>query len=156
VGTHENDQIVSLPEGTTRVYPGGEGGVETPMAFADGTVYVSVIDMYADYTPSSSTDEDVFKATGELVAIQADNGKILWDKNLDTMNIGAATVVNDLVFTATLSGKIYAFKRHDGGQVWTYQSSPGVNGWSAVSGDTIVFLAGQNDKPHLVAFKLGN
>ncbi len=156
VGTHEKDQLATLPEGTTRVYPGGEGGVETPMAFADGTVYVSVIDMYADYTPSSSKDEDVFKATGELVAIQADTGKILWDNHLDTMNIGGATVVNDLVFTATISGKIYAFKRATGELVWMYQASPGINGWVAASGDTLVCMAGTDGKPALLALKLSS
>ncbi len=154
VGRHENDQLARLPQGTTRVYPGGEGGVETPMAYADGIVYVSVIDMYADYTPSSMTPQNPAEARGSLVAIETSSGKILWDHPLDSMNVGAATVVNDLVFTATLSGDILALSRTNGEPVWSYQASPGVTGWPAVAGDTIVFLAAVDGAPSLVAFKL--
>lgn len=157
VGTHDNDQLSSLPSGTTtRVYPAGEGGVETPMAYANGVVFVSVIDMHADFTPSSSKDQDITTATGELVAIQVETGKILWDKKLDTVNIGAATAVNDLVFTATLDGKIYAFKQDTGDQVWMYQASPGVTGWPSVSGNMAVFMAGTKSGPALMAFKLSS
>jgi outer membrane protein assembly factor BamB len=156
VGTHSNDQLASLPSGaTTRVYPAGEGGVETPLAYANGIVYVSVIDMYSDFTTSNSTDQDITTATGELVAIQVETGKILWDVPLDSVNIGAATVVNDLVFTGTLSGKIYAFKPDTGQQVWTYQASPGVTGWPALSGNMVVFMAGTKNGGALTAFKLG-
>lgn len=38
VGTHQNDQIASVPPEITRVYPGSEGGVETPMAYTSGVV----------------------------------------------------------------------------------------------------------------------
>lgn len=154
VGEHQNDQLAILPEGKTRVYPGSEGGVETPMAFADGTVYVPVNNMYADITPADYFVGNFSAATGELVAIQADTGKILWDKEFDSMAIGTATVVNDLVFTATASGTIYALKRDTGEEVWTYKAPPGVNGWPAVSGDTIVFLAGKDESPALMAFSL--
>ena len=51
-------------------------------------------------------------------------------------------VVNDLVFTATFDGTIYAFNRTDGAQVWTYKAPSAINGWPAVAGDTIVWPAG--------------
>jgi outer membrane protein assembly factor BamB len=154
VGIHQNDQLAALPEGKTRVYPGSEGGVETAMAFAEGTIYVPVNNMYADVTPTDYFEGNFSNATGELVAIQADTGKVLWDKKFDSMAIGTATVVNDLVFTATASGTIYALKRDRGEDVWTYNAPPGVNGWPAVSGDTIVFLGGKDNLPALMAFKL--
>jgi outer membrane protein assembly factor BamB len=153
VGTHQNDQLAALPEGMTRVYPGSEGGVETAMAFAEGTVFVPVNNMYADVTPTDYFVGNFSNATGELVAIQADTGKVLWDKKFDSMAIGTATVVNDLVFTATASGTIYALKRDTGEEVWAYNASPGVVGWPAVSGDTIIFLGGKDSSPALTAFK---
>ena len=59
VGMHQNDQLANLPaDNVTRVYPGSLGGVETPMAYADGVVYVPVNNLYNDYTPSS-TDRPV-------------------------------------------------------------------------------------------------
>lgn len=154
VGIHQNDQMAAVSEGKTRVYPGSEGGVETAMAFAEGIVYVPVNNMYADITPTDYFEGNFSNATGELVAIQADTGKVLWDKKFDSMAIGAATVVNDLVFTATASGMIYALKRSTGEEIWTYSVPPGVNGWPAVSGDTIVFLGGKDGSPALMAFKL--
>ncbi len=154
VGIHQNDQLAFVPEGKTRVYPGSEGGVETDMAFAEGVVYVPVNNMYADVAPTDYFEGNFSNATGELVAIQADTGKILWDKKFDSMAIGTATVVNDLAFTATASGMIYAFNRSTGEEVWTYSAPPGVNGWPAVSGNTIVFLSGKDGSPVLMAFKL--
>jgi outer membrane protein assembly factor BamB len=156
VGEHQNDQLASLPEDRTRVYPGSEGGVETAMAFANSTVYVPVNNMYADVTPADYFVGNFSNATGELVAIQADTGKVLWDRRFDSMAIGTATVVNDLVFTATASGTIYALERSTGDVVWTYSAPPGVDGWPAVSGDTIVFLAGRDSSPALMAFRLSD
>lgn len=124
------------------------------MAFAEGVVYVPVNNMYADVTPTEYFEGNFSNATGELVAIQADTGKILWDKKFDSMAIGTATVVNDLVFTATASGTIIALNRTTGEEIWMYSAPPGVNGWPAVFGDTIVFLAGQDNSSALMAFKL--
>lgn len=50
VGIHENDQLAVLPNETTKVYPGYFGGVETPMAYSDGVIYVPYIDLYTNYT----------------------------------------------------------------------------------------------------------
>ena len=52
VGLHQNDELTELPEGTTKVSPGPLGGVETPMAYADGVVYVPVVNMTVEYTPT--------------------------------------------------------------------------------------------------------
>jgi outer membrane protein assembly factor BamB len=154
VGTHENDQLAVLHPGTTRVWPGGEGGVETPMAYASGRVYVPVINMYADYTPTSQAPGDIARATGGLVAIEASSGKIIWETDLPSANIGAATVVNDLVFTGTLEGTLLAFDRDSGEELWRFQGSPGITGWPAISGSTLVFVGSVNQTPCLIAFNL--
>lgn len=58
--------------------------------------------------------------SGELVAINVSTGNILWSKLFDSVNVGAATVVNDLVFTATFDGTIYGFKTTTGEQLFNY------------------------------------
>ncbi|MCA9914110.1 MAG: PQQ-binding-like beta-propeller repeat protein, partial [Anaerolineae bacterium] len=158
VGEHQNDMLDQLPEGEiTEVLPGPLGGVETPMAMAnDGMIYVPVVNLPGYYEPGRFVDDrfNFSNATGELVAIDGNTGKIMWQVNFDTMNIGAATVVNDLVFTATNDGMIYAFDRYTGEQKWSWQAPAGINGWPAVVGETIIWPAGQGENPTLVALRL--
>ena len=54
VGRHESDHLAALPPGNTTVYPRALGGVETTMAYANGTVYVTYVDLYTNWTPESS------------------------------------------------------------------------------------------------------
>ena len=157
VGTHLNDTLKVLPSGTTRVSPGPLGGVETNMAYSNGVVYVPVVNMEVQYTASEFVAKsfDLGKAKGEIVAIEAATGRVLWNHVFGSMNVGAATVVNDLVFTSTLEGKIYAFDRESGEKVWEYQANGGINGWPAVKGDTIIFPVGMGKEPALLALRLG-
>ena len=166
VGRHENDQLAVLPPGNTTVYPGALGGVETPMAYANGTVYVPYVDLYTNWTPVSSLSIGVKNApqaeiqpftegTGGLVAIEVDTGKILWDRKLDSINVGGATVVNDLVFTATFDGTIYAFDAMTGEQVWNFTAPAGINAWPAVANDTIIWPCGVGGTPQVIALRPG-
>ena len=113
--------------------------------------------MKVKYTPSEfvASSFDFGAAKGELVAIDTSSGKIKWNYSFDTLNLGSATVVNDLVFTATYDGKIYAFNKITGEKVWEYQASGGINGWPAVTGDTIVYPVGLGKTPELLGFKIG-
>ncbi len=52
------------------------------------------------------------------MAIDTASGKPLWRHELDSLCLGAATIVNDLVFTSTYNGKIYAYSRKTGEQIW--------------------------------------
>lgn len=157
VGTHLNDDLTVLPKGITKVSPGPLGGVETNLAYSEGVIYVPVVNMEVQYSPSEfiAKSFELGKAKGELVALDASTGKILWNKNFESMNVGAATVVNDLVFTSTLDGVIYAFDKKSGEQIWKYQANGGINGWPAVKGDTIIFPVGMGKEPAMVAFRLG-
>ncbi len=166
VGRHENDQLAALPPGNTTVYPGVLGGVETPMACANGTVYVPYVDLYTNWTPTSSLSIGVRNASqpvtqpitegkGGLVAIEIDTGKILWEKEFDTLNVGSATVINDLVFTATFDGEIYAFDGMAGEQVWNFTAPAGINAWPAVANDTIVWPCGVGGTPQVIALRPG-
>jgi outer membrane protein assembly factor BamB len=153
----EAAQLDVLPNGTTRIYPGVLGGVETPMAYADGVLYVPVVNMFSDWTPTAldTSTIDFNNGTGELVAIDAATGKILWIKLFETMALGGATVIGDLVFTAEYDGTIHAFKADSGDEVFEHTAPAGINGWPAVVGDAIVWPAGVGEEPSLFALRLG-
>lgn len=155
VGEHQNDTLTVLPSGTTRVLPGILGGVETPMAYSvlDKILYVPVVDVFTDFTPTSidTSTLDFTKGKGELVAIDVSTGDIIWSKVFESANYGAATVVNDLVFTATYDGKIYGFRTTTGEQLFNYSAPAGINGWPAVAGNMIVWPAGVGADASVIA-----
>jgi outer membrane protein assembly factor BamB len=155
VGRHENDKLTELPSGVTRVYPAAQGGIGTPMAFSEGILYAAVNDMYADFTPSTYSPQSVLNASSEIVAINVETGKPIWETNFDSASASPVTVVNDLVFVGTLDGKVRALSRITGEEVWEYSASPDTaTGWLAVSGDTIVLVANVEGIPSLVALRL--
>lgn len=59
----------------------------------------------------------------------------MWNKTFNSINVGSATVVNDLVLTATFDGTIYGFRITTGEQLFTYKAPAGINGWPEVAGD---------------------
>lgn len=155
VGKHENDTLDILT-GETKVLPGILGGVETCMAYSDGMVYIPVVDMSTNYIPEGVNYSSINFAAGkgELVAIDVNLGKILWTKTYDSLNIGAATVVNDVVFTATFSGMIYGYNAKTGAQLFSYQAPAGINSWPAVAGNTIVWPAAVGGIPSIIALRV--
>ena len=155
VGMHQNDDLTSI-EGEVEVLPGVAGGVATPIAVADGVVYVSVVNAPTVYAPDKP--EGVRTSLGtyrsQLVAIDAATGAILWDVPLPGDGFGGATVVNDLVFTSVISGTILALDRATGETVWRYRAEGGINGWPAVAGDTLLVPVGFGDPGFLLALRL--
>jgi outer membrane protein assembly factor BamB len=156
VGLHRNDELTSIPAGkTVTVAPGEFGGVETPMALADGVVFVPVVNVPTDYTASSTIPPHVASGTGELDAIDVNTGRILWCTKLDAPDFGGAVVAGDLVFTSTYSGQLLAFDRASGKRVWSMQAPGGVNSPMSVAGNTLLVPVGLGAHPMLVALTLG-
>lgn len=157
VGTHLNDDLKELPR-ATRVSPGPLGGVITPMAHADGTIYVPVVENPATYVPGIPnyvSDFSLGGGAGVFVALDATTGAVRWEHRFDTaMNLGGATVVNDLVLTSTADGIVYALDRATGAEVWRYAAAGGINGWPAVTGGTVLVPVGLSEPPQLVALRL--
>ena len=169
IGLHQNDNLSELPldQSTTWVAPGAWGGVETPMAFADGTVYALTANLPSPYnatafdadTPEQALNRSeggtkLESGNAELYAIDAATGTVTWKHTFDRVSFGGVTVVNDLIFTATLDGQVYALARKDGSVVWQWQAPGGTNAWPAVSGDTIVWPFGLGDSPSMIALSL--
>jgi glucose dehydrogenase len=155
VGIHQNDNLTSL-DGPTEVFPGTFGGVLTPPAAADGVVYVATLNAPSTYEPTveENIGGNVGTMDGQVVAIDAATGAILWDVVVPGDPTGGATVVNDLVLTATLQGKILALDRKTGATVWTWDAPGGVNGWPAVADDVIIWPVGIPNPALLVALRL--
>jgi outer membrane protein assembly factor BamB len=171
VGTHQNDDLQELPlDEAIEVFPGQVGGVETPMAYANGVVYVPVVNFPTWYF-GDGLDElraDWMSNTGELTAIDVATGEIMWNAEIAAALFAGAAVVNDLVFTGGLDGVVRAFSVADGSQVWTTQVAAGLNAPLAISGDYLLVPSGgffipsmdtidpmQERKPAFHVFKLG-
>jgi outer membrane protein assembly factor BamB len=153
VGRHENDDLTELPENESiSVYPGSLGGVLTPTAYAKGTLYVPIVDMGFAYTGSTLVP-DFIGGTGALAALDVANGEERWSVPLPAPNYGAATVVNDLVFTSDANGRVYAFARSDGAEVWHFDAGGGINAPLAAAGDLLLVPVGVSS-PALVALRL--
>jgi outer membrane protein assembly factor BamB len=157
VGLHENDELTELTQ-RTRVLPGGFGGVLTPPALADGVVYVAALNAGTAHEPSGMKQfsSELGTMNGDLVAIDAKTGKILWDASVDGDPTGGVTVINDLVITATLQGNVIAYSRDRGEEIWRWTAPGGINAWLSVSGDTLVIPVGSAYPATVVALKLGN
>ncbi len=134
VGDHDgrdNDSRTALArpgsvtiEPPIEVQPGVYGGVETNMAYEEGVVYVAVAnlsttlsDLDVNYGGATGTFDDEGN-TGELPAIEVATGRVLWTTTRPTMALGAATISNDLVFTTTFDGTVYALSTRDGSIAW--------------------------------------
>lgn len=155
VGVHRNDDLDAL-EGPTEILPGTYGGVLTPPASADGVVYVPTVNAPTELGPSQTSLIGAALGTmnGQLVAVDASNGEIVWDTEIPGDPLGAATVVNDLVLTATFQGHLYALDRETGEIVMDRDLGGGINGWLAAAGDTLIVPVGMAEPPHLLALRL--
>jgi outer membrane protein assembly factor BamB len=156
VGMHMNDQLTELTA-ATRVLPGSFGGVLTPPALADGVVYVATLNAPTMYSADETAyfGSEVGTMNGDLVAIDAATGKILWDTSVDGDPTGGATVINDLVFTATFQGNVIAYARDTGKEVWRWKAPGGINSWMSASGDTLVIPVGSANPAVVVALRVG-
>ncbi|MGC4189798.1 MAG: PQQ-binding-like beta-propeller repeat protein [Thermomicrobiales bacterium] len=172
VGTHKNDGLLELPEESIEIFPGTLGGVESPMAFKDGVLYVAAFNLAArmnasgfDYDP----DQSYSIATTNLIALDGATGAVIWNTELAYGIAGPGpTLSGDLMFVGSLDGMVRAFTLADGKQVWTSQTSADLNAPFAVADDMLFVPAGSviapsSDTPDpapgyypaVVAYKLG-
>jgi len=164
VGLHRND-LGPLPRRRVTVCPGLLGGVETPMAYTDGRLFVPVVDLCgwgSAVDRQELTEVNATEGRGRLVALDARSGRTLWERRLPSPNFGCATVSSDVVFTSTYAGTVYAFAVRDGSLLWRSGMRAGVNACPAVVGDLLLVGAGvrlpgrPDPKPELVAFSVPN
>jgi alcohol dehydrogenase (cytochrome c) len=177
--SHDNDGLltehakpashVSLP-GQFCLEPGIYGGVETQLASNGSTAFAAVNDLpvpisktrlsgSAAEAAAGAFIQAVYKATGEMVAVNQDTGKIEWDTRLPSTPYGAATVTNDVVFTTTFHGDLYALDAATGAVLLKTPLSAGSNAPVAVDGDYVIAGAGTplsaTQRPMIIGYKLG-
>jgi alcohol dehydrogenase (cytochrome c) len=147
--------------------PGAFGGIETQLASNGSTTYAAVNDtplpVCGTGTGCSISESavlaDVIKGTGEMVAVNQDTGRTEWDTKLPSTPYGAATVTNDVVFTTTFHGDLYALNAATGAILFTTPLSAGTNAPVAIDGDYVIAGAGAplsaRQQSMIIAYKLG-
>jgi outer membrane protein assembly factor BamB len=155
---------ITLPAEFT-LEPGVFGGIESQLASNGSTVFAAVNNLGLPMTvkgaaeSSSAFSASIAKATGEMVAVSQNTGKIIWDDKLPSTPYGAATLTNDVVFTTTYSGYLYAFNATTGAILLKTPLSSGSDAPVAVDGDYVLVGAGvqvpANDRQLIIAYKLG-
>ena len=140
------------------MYPGTYGGILTPPATADGVIYVATVNAPSKLPPDKPSyfGGELGTHDGEVVAINAANGKVVWDTKVPGDPLGGATVVNDLVLTALLDGTVVALDRDSGKVLWQHKAGGGINGWLAAVGDSLYIPVGDAKPPHLLALRLSS
>jgi outer membrane protein assembly factor BamB len=171
---HENDGLLTENAAPTshiplpanfELEPGVFGGVESQLATNGSTVFAAVnnlgVPMSAHGVTESSAEfaASISKATGEMVAVNVDTGKIIWDDKLPSSPYGAAGVTNDVVFTTTYSGYLYAFNAATGAILLKTPLSSGSNAPVSIDGDYVIAGAGvqqpAGDQQLIIAYRLG-
>jgi outer membrane protein assembly factor BamB len=164
VGKHQNDSG-PLPRKPVTVFPGILGGVETPMALAENRLFVPWLDYPTRMSATGISGGlggglgNYRNGRGGFTAVDATSGKLLWQRKLPSMDFGAATVANDVVFTSTYDGTIYAFDTKTGRTLWSAKARAGINSFPAIDGDTLLIGAATSGffkNPHfeLIAYAL--
>lgn len=148
--------------------PGPFGGIETQLASDGSVTFAAVNDLplvmtddhgYTTSGGASGFETAIDRATGQMVAVNQDTGKTVWDDRLPSTPYGAATVTNNLVFTTTWSGCLYAFSTATGAVLLRKPMSARSNAPVAVDGGYVIAEAGvalaAHEKPLIIAYKLG-
>jgi len=156
---------ISLPA-KFELEPGVFGGVESQLATNGSTTFAAVNNLAVPMSvkgvteSSAAFDASIGKATGEMIAVNQDTGKIEWDDNLPSSPYGAATVTNNVVFTTTYSGHLYAFNATTGAILLNTPLSAGSNAPVAIDGDYVITGAAvpsltAHNQALIIAYELG-
>ncbi len=146
--------------------PGPFGGIETQLASNGSTTFAALNNMPVKMTRAHGYDESsaqfeaaIHRGTGEMVAVNQDTGKVEWDDKLPSSPYGAAAVTNDVVFTTTFHGDLYAFDAATGAVLRTIPLSNGTNAPVTIDGDYLITAASvlTSARQHvlIIAYKLG-
>jgi glucose dehydrogenase len=173
---HDNDgQLTENAKPTSHVKlsrqfclaPGVDGGIETQLASNGSTTFAAVNDRPSPVCAtgtgcsiSESADiESVLKAPGEMLAVNQDTGQADWDTKLPSSPFGAANVTNNVVFTTTLDGDLYALNATTGAILRKITLPAGSNAPVAIDGDYVIAGVGvplsKTEQTQIIAYKLG-
>jgi outer membrane protein assembly factor BamB len=171
---HENDGLLTEHATPTShdplpakycLEPSLYGGMLTQLASNGSTTFAAVNDFALPASPTGFTGsiasqfQAFYNAVGEMVAVNQDTGTVIWDTPLPSSPFGAATVTNDVVFTTTFKGYLYALDAASGAILFKTPMSAGTNAPVAVDGDYVIAGAGvaqsRTQRNMVIAYKLG-
>ena len=145
--------------------PGVFGGVESELASDGSTAFAAVVNLGVPMSvkgvaeSSAAFQASIASATGEMVAVNQNTGKVIWDDKLPSTPYGAATFTNNVVFTTTYNGFLYAFNATTGSILLNTPLSAGSNSPVTVNGDYVIVCAGSRlhagENALIIAYKLG-
>ena len=143
--------------------PGVFGGVESQLATNGATTFAAVNNLAVPLSVKGLTESSkafeasIPKATGEMIAVNQDTGKIEWDDKLPSSPYGAAAVSGNVVFTTTYSGHLYAFNAATGAILLNTPLSAGSNAPVTIDSDYVITGAAVplSGRPLVIAYKLG-
>ncbi len=148
--------------------PGVYGGVLSQLASNGSTTFAAVNDLPVELNGSGARGSPgaeaaalraVIAAPGEMVAVNQGTGKMEWGTRLPSSPYGAATVTNNVVFTTTFHGDLYALNAITGAILLKTPMSAGANAPVAVQGDYVIAGAGAplaaSQQPMIIAYKIG-
>jgi alcohol dehydrogenase (cytochrome c) len=143
IGKHNEHQYGPLPTKPVVYCPGSLGGVLTPMAEAHGVLYVPWIDLcFRGSATGLVRGGPVPPVSGGLAAVDAATGAIVWKRTLKDIDAGAATVANNVVFTSTYHGTIYALSAKTGAILWKTKAPSGINSFPAITSTMLIVGVG--------------
>jgi alcohol dehydrogenase (cytochrome c) len=142
------------------------GGMLTELASNGSTTFAAVNDWALAASPTGFTGsvasqiKALYSAVGEIVAVNQDTGTVIWDTPLPSMLFGAATVTNNVVFTTTFNGYLYALDATTGAILFKTPMSALTNAPVAVDGDYVIAGSGlaapsSRQRNMIIAYKLG-
>jgi glucose dehydrogenase len=141
------------------------GGMLTQLASNGSTTFAAVNDFALPASPTgftgsiASQTQAFDNAVGDMVAVNQDTGTVIWDTPLPSLPFGAATVTNDVVFTTTFKGYLYALDATRGAILFKTPMSARTNAPVAVDGDYVIAGAGAaqpgTQQNMIIAYKLG-
>jgi outer membrane protein assembly factor BamB len=171
---HENDGLLTehatpasaipLPAKFT-LEPGVFGGVESQLATNGSTTFAAVNNLAVPMTVKGVAEStkafsaSIAKATGEMVAVNQATGTIEWEDQLPSSPYGAAAVTNNVVFTTTYNGYLYAFNAATGAILLKRPLSATSNAPVTIDGDYVIAGSGlalsKSQQALIIAYKLG-
>ncbi len=155
VGRNENSNLERIPDSGITTWPGALGGVQAPMAVADGHVFVASNELPTSYMPWGITSSlDLAGARGRLTAINLSTGRTTWQLSLDSAPSGGVTVVGDVVVTATFNGIVLVRDRATGRAIDQRFLAGPITSTPAVAGETMVWHAGTGENARVFAVAL--
>jgi len=81
--------------------------------------------------------KEIPRGRGQVVALNMDDGRVLWKKDLAGGVISPVVACGQMVICAATDGRLYALSAADGSAKWTYDAGAAMFAAPAVAGDTV-------------------